>query len=292
MARKDAAEVEFTHRGRHTAAGSLPIVRETLTPNVFQVADGHHRLAIAWTLGRRQTCAAVTPRRRATTLQSLALACAQTHGRRELYQPIDTVDFDGTWGLVRRCRDRFGMMLDFLAMAGRPLESVSVLDLACSYGWFVREFAARGSAATGVDSDEAALTIGRIAYGLRPDQSVHIDLRTFLSAPPARTWDVVLLLSVLHHFVLRRAAWSPEELLRRVDRITGSCLFLDTGQAHERWWRGSLSKWDDGFVTDFIRRHTSFTRIVPLGVDTDDTGPYRGNYRRTLFACLRDASHA
>jgi SAM-dependent methyltransferase len=285
-ARGDRTEVDFTYRGRHSAQGSLPIVRETLTRDVFQIGDGHHRLAVAWALGYREVRAAVTPRRSPTPLQSLVLRCAQTHGRRELYQPVDGIEFDGSWGLVRRCRDRLAMMLEFLEAAGQLVPAMSVLDLACSYGWFVREFAQRGSAATGVDSDPSALKIGRIAYGLRPDQTVQSDLRTFLSGCD-RTWDVVLLLSVLHHFVLRRTTSRPEDLLRQVDRITGTCLFLDTGQAHERWWRGSLSAWDNGFVIEFIRRHTSFTRVVPLGIDGDDTGPYRDNYRRTLFACLR-----
>jgi SAM-dependent methyltransferase len=286
-ARGDATEVDFAHRGRHSAEGSLPIVRETLTRDVFQIGDGHHRLAVAWALGRREVPAAVTRRRTPTALQSLVLRCPQTHGRRELYQPIDGIEFDGSWGIVRRCHDRLAMMLEFLEATARPVSALSVLDLACSYGWFVREFAYRGSAVTGVDSDPTALKIGRIAYGLRPDQTVQSDLRTFLSACD-RTWDVVLLLSVLHHFVLKRTTWRPEDLLRGVDRITGTCLFLDTGQAHERWWRSSLAAWDNAFVIDFIRRHTSFTRIVPLGMDDDNAGPYRGNYRRTLFACSRD----
>jgi len=287
-ARGDTTEVPFMHRGRHSAPGSLPVVRETLTPDVLQIADGHHRLAVAWALGRREAEAAVRRRRTPTTLQSLVLTCAQTHGRRELYQPIEGAEFDGGWRLVRRCRDRLAMMLDFLDATGRPPATLSVLDLACSYGWFVREFASRGSAATGVDADLAALKIGRIAYGLGTEQTVHSDVRTFLSGCD-RTWDVVLLLSVLHHFVLKRGAAGPEQLLRQVDRITGSCLFLDTGQAHERWWRGALSAWNDAFVIDFIRRHTSFTRVVPLGADGDDAGAYHGNYRRTLFACVRGA---
>lgn len=282
----DSTEVDFTHRRRHSPVGSLPTVRETLTPNTFQISDGHHRLAVACVLGRREVVAAALAPRAATVLQSLALSCAQTHGRRELYQPVDGVEFDGGWGVIRRCDDRLGMMLNFLAAAGRPLAELSVLDLACSYGWFVNEFARRGSAATGVDTDLAALKVGRIAYGLRPDQTVRSDLRTFL-ATSDRTWDIVLFLSVLHHFVLNPRRGRPEELLRQVDRVTGSCLFVDTGQSHERWWRGALSKWDNEFVVDFIRRHTSFSHVIPLGTDSDNAGPYPDNYRRTLFACIR-----
>lgn len=284
-ARGDTTEVEFAHRGRHTAAASLPVVRETLTRNTVQIRDGHHRLAVAWALGRHETAALISPRA-PTALQSLVLSCAQTRGRRELYQPIDGVEFDGTWDVVRRCDDRLALMLQFLAAAGRPPATLSVLDLGCAYGWFVNEFSKRGSTAIGVDADAAALKVGRTAYGLRPEQTVRADLRTYLSTG-GRTWDVVLLLSVLHHFVLRPNGGSAGELLGRIDRITGSCLFIDTGQAHERWWRGALPRWDNDFVISFIRRHTSFTRVVPLGADLDHAGPYRGNYRRTLFACVR-----
>jgi SAM-dependent methyltransferase len=287
-ARGDATEVEFTHRRRHSAPASLPVVRETLTPNTFQVSDGHHRLAVAWTLGRREVAATAVPPRAPTTLQSLVLACAQTRGRRELYQPIEGLEFGGAWNVVRRCDDRLGMMLKFLAAAGRPVAALSVLDTACSYGWFVNEFSKRGGAAIGVDADPVALKVGRIAYGLRPEQTVHSDLHAFLSTCD-RTWDVVLLLSVLHHFVLNPKRGRPDELLRRIDRVTGTCLFIDTGQAHERWWRGALADWDNDFIVEYIRRHTSFTRIIPLGTDADYAGPYRQNYGRTLFACLRNS---
>lgn len=288
-ARGDATEVEFAYRRRHSAPASLPVVRETLTPNTFQVSDGHHRLAVAWALGRREVAVTAAPPRMPTPLQSLVLACAQTRGRRELYQPVESVEFDGGWNVVRRCDDRLAIMLEFLAAAGRPLGTLSVLDVACSYGWFVDAFARRGADALGVDADLSALKIGRIAYGLRPEQTVHSDLQTFLSSS-GRTWDVVLLLSVLHHFVLNPKRGRAEDLLRMADRVTGTCLFVDTGQAHERWWRGALARWDDDFVIDFIRRHTSFSRVIRLGADLDYDGPYRENYGRTLFACMRSSS--
>jgi len=28
--------------------------------------------------------------------------------------------------------------------------------------------------------------------------------------------------------------------------------------------------------------------VIKLGVDSDDVGPYRTNYRRSLFACIRN----
>jgi SAM-dependent methyltransferase len=286
MLRGDPGEVRFTNPGAHSPAGSLPAVRETLTRNTFQVSDGHHRLAVAWMLGRREVRAAVVGPPSATALQSLVLSHAQTQGRRELYQPINSVEFDGTWNVVRQCDDRLALMRSFLASMGRPLERMSVLDVGCAYGWFVGQFSQGGASATGVDTDAAALRAGQIAYGLRRDQLVESDAMTFLAAC-GRKWDVVLLLSLLHHFVLGRNRATAEELLAQIDRVTGTCLFLDTGQSHERWWRGALPGWTGDAVAAFVRRHTSFSQVVPLGTDRDYAGRYRANYGRTLFACVR-----
>jgi 2-polyprenyl-3-methyl-5-hydroxy-6-metoxy-1,4-benzoquinol methylase len=286
MANADPTEVRFLPEDKHSDPGSLPAVRETLTANTFQVVGGNHRLASAWVCGRREIEAAVLQPPAPTALQSLVLAGAQTATRRELCQPIDSEEFDATWGLVRRCDDRLAMMLRHLASTGHDISGLSVVDLACSYGWFVSEFSKRRAVAIGVDRAPWALKIGRIAYGLRPEQLVHSDLMTFLSECD-RTYDVVLLLSALHHFALRPDFGSPEEVLKKVDAVTGSHLFLDTGQAHEQWWRNALPEWNTEFIIELVKRHTSFSKVLPLGVDSDNRDPYGDNYARTLFACVR-----
>jgi hypothetical protein len=178
------------------------------------------------------------------------------------------------------------MMLDFLSSRAYELNKLSLVDLASSYGWFVNEFSKRGCDATGIEADPTPLNIGRIAYGLRTNQLIQCDFRTF-TRHCGRTFDVVLLLSVLHYFPLKRAAGTVEEVLREVDAITGSVLFFDTGQSHEEWWRNSLPEWNDEFIIKFIKNNTSFRYVTPLGRDSDNVGPYRNNYARTLFACYR-----
>jgi hypothetical protein len=282
----DATEVNFPSIKDHALPRSLPRVRETLTANTFQIVDGHHRLAIARILGNRKAKVIVLRPASPSGLQSLVLKVNRTQGRRELYQPIDSVEFDESWGLVRRCHDRFAMMLEFLNSRNYDLTKLSVVDLACSYGWFVNEFSKRGCDATGIEADPTPLNIGRIAYGLRTNQLIQRDFRTF-ARHGGRTFDVVLLLSVLDYYPLKRASGTPEELLREVDAITGSVLFFDTGQSHEEWWRNSLPEWNDEFIIQFIKNNTSFRYVTPLGRDSDNVGPYRNNYARTLFACYR-----
>lgn len=286
MKNGDGLEVRFPFEQDGSHPQSLPLVRETLTPNTFQIVAGHHRLAIAWVLGQQKTKAGVFPPPMATALQSLVMTVHQTGGGKELYHPIEGPEFDSSWGLVRRCDDRFALMLRFLASTGHKLSGLSVIDLGCSYGWFVSEFSKRGCHAIGVDRDPAALKIGRIAYGLHSGQLVQSDIMTFLHSCD-RTFDVVLLLSILQNFAQRPDFARPEEVLERIDAITGFCLFFDTGQNHEEWYRNSLPEWNSDFIVKFVRQHTSFTHVSPLGVGSDNVGSYSDNYARTLFVCVR-----
>ncbi|MCH7615077.1 MAG: hypothetical protein IH978_04990 [Nitrospinae bacterium] len=112
------------------------------------------------------------------------------------------------------------------------------------------------------------------------------DLEGFLENGSLR-FDIVLLLSILHHYALSPDFGKPEKFLAHVDRITGKYLFLDMGQNHEDWFRDTLPKWDSDFIIRFIKMHTSFNTVLPLGTDTDDSGHYQGNYGRTLFVCFR-----
>lgn len=283
----DRTEVRFPDGEGHSRRCSLPLVHRTLTPNTFRIVDGAHRLAIASVRGWKWAKAIALPPR-PTDLQELALGVAQTSGRRELYQPIDSVEFDTSWGLVRRCRDRLDLMLTFLDERGLSRNRPSVLDLACSYGWFVGGMSRRGFPSMGVDPDPKALRIGQIAYGLSREQLVQSDAVTFAQRCNRR-YDVVLLLSILHHFALKPSLSRPEDVLRLVDAITGSVLFLDTGQAHEQWFRRDLAQWDDQFIVEFIRRNTSFDEVLPLGADSDNVAPYEAQYGRTLFAAIRSA---
>jgi len=282
----NSLEVEFASRNGRLCFRRLPGVRKTWTPATVQIDDGMHRLAMAWVLGYKTTRALLLPAM-PTRLQSLVATVATTDNWRELYQPINGVEFDSSWALIRRCDDRFEKMVKFLSSYGyRNCES-SMLDLGCSYGWFVNEFSKKGYQHTvGVDIKPEALKIGRIAYGLRREQLVRSDLESFLTIC-TRSYDIVLMLSILHHLALKSGFGTVTRVLKQVDGLTRSVLFLDAGQAHEHRYNESLKEWDDDFVISLIKKNTSFDHVLPLGADSDNTGPHRFNYGRTLFACVR-----
>jgi hypothetical protein len=72
-----------------------------------------------------------------------------------------------------------------------------------------------------------------------------------------------------------------------VDKITGKVLFFDTGEEHEHAFEGALLGWTPRFIQEWILKNTTFSKVIPLGLDQDKKPPFEGYYNRTLFACIR-----
>ncbi len=259
----------------------------------YELQDGHHRAALT-VLSDKRAIDALVLGEKWTALQRLVLQGVQTRGRMELYQPIDAPEFDGDWKLVRRCTDRFSMMERFLKESGIEGKTRSMLDLASSYGWFLKAFSDLGFTSHGVERDAVAVKIGRAAYRLGSDAVRMKSVERFLKRNRDR-FDIVLFLSILHHFVIGREStgWfsrsgdaAARKILSHVDRACGHVLFFDTGQEHETWMKEKLPGWNPDFISRWLRENSTFDEIVPLGTD-EDVKTYPGNYARTLFACVR-----
>jgi glycosyltransferase involved in cell wall biosynthesis/SAM-dependent methyltransferase len=271
----DPTEVAyFREARRHSRAGVVPVVRHKLTPGVYQVVDGHHRLAIAWFLGRRRARVTVLPPM-PTELQLLVLAAEDNGGRRQLRQPIDRPEFDHSWPVEVACQERLAAMFGYLEGRTSVDHRLAVLDLGCSYGWFVSRFAAAGCRALGVDAGPAVLKIARLAFGLRVEHLAQ-------SAPPEfvarceRAFDVVLVSGGLR---ARGAEGDTRDLttfLERVDSITGSCLFVDAARLEELRSPGAARRPDPAALVSLIKASTSFRDVTVLG---DEPG--------ALIACSR-----
>jgi 2-polyprenyl-3-methyl-5-hydroxy-6-metoxy-1,4-benzoquinol methylase len=288
-ARKFCRMVDGEEFGEHECGESPPKshvrVRRISLSDCHEIIDGHHRLAVAYVKGCRKYNCLVEPFTSILTpLQQMILDSHWTDGRREIYQPIPAPEL-ADWPVPRRCVDRLGMMTDDLEKAG--MRGGTYLDICCSYGWFVSRMAARGFEAKGIDRDRAAVCVGRLAFGL-PESATQVgDVVEFLDSNRGRRYDVVSCFSILHHFVLGTGRIKADEFIRKVDDMTGSVLFLDTGESHEGWFAASLAGWDAEYIRNWLGQHTTFDEIEILGVDSDDVGPYRGQYRRHLFACRR-----
>lgn len=247
----------------------------------FEIIDGHHRLASNYVRGQH-TSEATVHSAKLTYLQKLLLGVNQASGM-ELYQPLPALEVE-SWRVVRGCEDRLAMMNRFLD--GECRTSGTVLDLACSYGWFVKRFKAAGYTARGIDRDPKALHVGRCVFALEGEELQPARIETFLS-DTQEPYDIVLFLSILHHYALGQERAPLEFILGRLDSVTRGVLFLDTGEGHEAWYRDTLAEWTPEHIRKVILQHTSFTSVVALGTDRDSREPYGDNYGRTLFACTR-----
>ncbi len=272
--------------GKAVESASPVVVRRVALSDCYEVVKGQHRLAIASVKGAERVECLVQPAVPVfTPIQQMIMDSNWTMGRPEVYQPIARPEL-ATWPAVRKCSDRFEMMSKWMAQKG--IHSGSSLDICCSYGWFVAEMRRRGFEAFGVDRDTAALSVGRLAYGLDPTANQITDVITFLDKKEKR-YDVVSCFSILHHFVRGHMRCSAPDFIRKVDAVTGRVLFLDTGECHEDWFKKVLAGWDAEFITKWLKEHTTFSRIEILGTDSDNVSPYEKQYRRHLFACSREA---
>jgi hypothetical protein len=275
------------YRPGRSRLGTLPRVRRIVGSDYYSVLDGHHRLAIEMHKGAQELDVVVAPGSTSTYLQKLLLDMSWLDGSRRLYQPVDFPEVQN-WPLMRKCHDRLGFMISYLDRTGMAPAGadLSYLDVGSCYGWFVSEMGKRGFAARGLEMDPLALELGPLVYGIDAAQITVGDCVALLS-DPAQTADIVSCFSVLHHFVMGRGTSSAKELMRLLATRTGRVLFLDTGQAHESWFRWTLPEWAPAYIASWIKANSDFNRVEAIGVDTDGTGVFCGKFGRTLFACSR-----
>lgn len=292
--RFNGEEMSAGDNGRRAPEFSSPDSMVRVHPvefsDCYEVKDGNHRLAIAHVRGEQTYPVLVTFPAVRTPLQQLLLDyawCAMRGDEPEIYQPVSSPELGVHWPLIRRCTDRFEMMQRFIEEHRNALpQQPTYLDIACSYGWFVRAFGELGFDAHGVEIDWAANEIARRVYGLRPEQVTRSEAVRFLQSN-TQSYDVVSCFSLMHHFILNTASISAVELLKLIDRTTKSILFFDMGQEHEEWFHESLAGWNADRIEKWLRENSTFTKIYRLGTDRDNVPPFAENYGRTLFACMR-----
>jgi hypothetical protein len=278
-----------TRRARQSRAGTPILVAPVAHSDLYQVVDGHHRIASLAIQGQETFPARVRRSRVRTPVQDLLDEMSWIGGNQELYQPIDAPELERDWVTVRRCTDRLAGMDQVTARLGIEPSTSSYLDVASCYGWFVAQMRDRGFDAYGIERDPLALSLGAGAYGLDPSQISVGDAVELLRGDQKR-YDLVSCFSLLHHFVLGRGSVDAEGLLELLDQATGRVLFLDTGQANEAWFKESLPEWDPPFIAKFLEKNSTFNEIIDCGPDADAVPPYQDNYGRHLFACIRKSS--
>lgn len=271
--------------GVHSSLASSAItVRPLFASDFYEVVDGHHRAAIAYLRGEKTLSADCIYFPRKTALMEMVSDVLWQQGRIELYQPLEQPEF-ARWAVVRQCQDRFNLMRRHLETMGLAAPA-DYRDLGASYGWFVAAMSRQGFTARGIEMDPFAIRVGEVAYGLAAGQVERGELSAWLQTV-SRPIEIVSCFSVLHHFLMGNGPVPAEEFIRLIDRATGRVLFIDTGEEHEAWFSRALAGWNAEKIARWLKEHTRFQTVTPLGRDQDNRPPYADNYGRMLFACSR-----
>lgn len=210
-----------------------------------------------------------------TSQISLALRLAvQTRFRlTHNYQPDP---FSHAGNDSRACAARFAAAAAELADLERP----SVLDVGCNQGYFTFRFAEKGGICLGFDNDRAELMVARARAAVHRVHNVAffemlLDTKSIKGLPES---DVVICLSIFHHWVRHYGQKGAEDLMRDLAGRAGKAMVFDTGQPEEtatRWARQldfmkpDGPAWIEGFLKDLgfaqVRRLGQFpTSLSPV----------------------------
>lgn len=186
---------------------------------------------------------------------------------------------------LRGCYDRFAAFSHFLPPEG-PL---SVLDIGCNDGFFVFQMAKRRGVCIGVDKDRNAIMVATARAALHNMQNamfsqVAINKGNVSGLPDV---DVVICLSVFHHWVYRLGLDEAKALLGMITSHAKHFLVFETGQPEERETRWAS---DLAFMGS---DSTAWVREFLLGlgfVHVHEAGKFHSpvsSHPRTLFVATR-----
>lgn len=190
----------------------------------------------------------------------------------------------------RPCVDRARILRDDMRSLMGQIEGATLLDIGCNVGFFCHYFATLGMKATGIENSQhnrhqrfslsnSVKTAKRMnaRYGLDCDFIEH-DARLWIK-DRSEGFDVVLLLSVLHHFFLGypvgEYAQDPMAeaygFLEQIARITNRVLYLE--------YEDSDSAVSCSELIAFLRRRRLFRNVETIGQSSD--------FGRPIIRCTR-----
>lgn len=169
--------------------------------------------------------------------------------------------------------------------AAIPPDCASVLDVGCNLGDITAWCASRGYWTVGIDSSETLIHQARerhAAVALCAFMHQRIGPEDVAKLP---VFDVVLLLSVHHHWLMAHGPETAGEMLRRMADRTGRVLIFEGASRNIRYGKyppGFVDN-DEASVTGYLRGYLEryvgdrFGRIEPLGKTAcvGEREPYR-----------------
>ena len=176
------------------------------------------------------------------------------YNKKYLYQPIDHPDF-ADWTVNRSCVDRLEQILSFVG----SVDGKRVLDIGSCTGWFCHRLSEKGANVYGVEKHKGRVDIARMLskyHKFSPNNPKFV-IGTFEDylANSKKKFDIILLLSVFHHYVRahKQKAFKYTQLISEHTDI----MFLDLSE------RNLPFKWEPKKVLE----NSKFTKFEILPGD-------------------------
>ena len=205
-------------------------------------------------------------------------------GLLEIYQPIYTHQPGSGEPALRECEDRLRAFT-----ARLPDGPISVLDIGCNIGFFVLSLAQRGGICVGVDAAGKQILAAKAIAALNKAKNatfVHtaVTPENVFTLPRC---DLVLCLSVFHHWVRVFGKDAACRMLQIVAEHTGRYLVFETGQPDEvgaRWaYELEFMHPDADTWAQVFLREAGFAEVHNLGTFPTSVS----NTPRHLFLAVR-----
>jgi hypothetical protein len=277
---------------RKTRAAGTPFDDKILVAAIsdgplFQIIDGHHRVAASIVRGNASLRVHRTWLRSVTPLQRrlLELNSAQHHAK-ALRQPVPAKEVETGWVVTANCADRFVRMMRFLEReSSARTPEPTFIDVGSSYGWFLGEMKQFGYAVQGIVADRAFVDISTSYFGLGTEEIIVGDLTESVEQLNGAS-DVVSCFELLNVFDGGRGRDETARLIKAIDRIVDRVLVVD---CDEDPGRASTPITDSTgtSLTRLILDNTSFREVVDLGENRDPLGAWSVCPRSRLIALVR-----
>ncbi len=173
----------------------------------------------------------------------------------------------------------------YLSSALKTYDAHSFCDLGCAEGHYIRNAAAEGIFAVGVDNDPKRLRLAAAVAMLDDAWSgafhlTDINPKTIQQLP---TFDVIACMSLLHHVIHQRGIDEARALLAAIAKRTGRCMIFDMGGPGEieNSWASSLWMLSGNVDRNIgqLLAEAGFTTIRIVG----HTAGYNSTARRAIF---------
>jgi hypothetical protein len=166
----------------------------------------------------------------------------------------------------------------------------TAVDIGSNSGWFVAQLSNLGLATIGIESDQR---IARIALYARKSANLGESGLLIMNVKPENSSlipnaDVIVFLSVWHHFVRDYGLERATEMLATIWERTGRVLFFETGEAEMPDWWGlpAMNPEPRTWLQAFLESTCEGAEIAHLGLH--ETVSAAGDvYERNLFAAVR-----